>query len=59
MSLGSPPREYLMEDPKEDLNDYSIVYKLNEIKNILNKYLVSGPPTTESSFEIRGSIHSE
>ena len=43
-----------MEDPKEDLNDYSIVYKLNEIKNILNKYLVSGPPNNGIFFWNKG-----
>ena len=48
-----------MEEPKAEFDDYSVDYKLNRSANIVNKYLVSGIPTTEYSFEIGGSINSE
>ena len=48
-----------MEQPKEEVNNYSAEEKLNDSANIVNRYLVLGPPTMESSFEIGGSINSE
>ena len=35
-----------MEDPKAEVKDSSVEDKINEIEKIVNKHLVSGPPTT-------------
>ena len=40
-----------------EVKDYSVEGKLNESANTANKYLVSGLPTTEYSFEIGVSIN--
>ena len=46
-----------MEEPKEDVKDYSVEEKLNESANIVNKYLIYGSITTKSSLEMGGSIN--
>ena len=40
-------REYLTEESKVEFNYYYIKQKLHESTNIVNTYLVSGPPTME------------
>ena len=47
-----------MKEPNACFEDYYVVEKFNESEKIVNKYLVSGPPKTEPSFEIGGSINS-
>ena len=50
------PRKYLVEESKSAVKDYFVGEKINESTKIVNKYLVSGPPTMEYSFEIGVSI---
>ena len=45
-----------MEESKAEFKDYSVEYKFNGSENIVNTYLVSGPPSTEYYFEIWESI---
>ena len=40
-----------------EVKDYSVEGKFNDSANTANKYLVSGLPTTEYSFEIGVSIN--
>ena len=53
------PREYLTEDNKSEVKDYSAKENCNESANIVYKYLFSGHPKMQYSFEIGGSINSE
>ena len=41
-----------MGESKVEVKDYSVEEKFNKSAKIVNKYFVSRPPTTESSFEI-------